>query len=347
MIRINMKFLLMGLIVLFVYNVQVSLVSSSGAQNIVSIKQDEPTVQKVRILIDQIRVISTKSDDLEAIGWGVMTQMEKIGKIGNPALPPIIETLNDAKESWKVRFFMAVILGEVIPDKMTVPSLVRVVSNRKEPTPLRTECIQAMSYIGDISVVTTLISTLRESNINIKITAMNTLGNLKDSRSVPYLITQLDDPDWNIQMVASRSLGRIGDSRAISPLIKKIKGNKLPKDNSRIMQTVTIDALSNFNTPEVEQYFISILEENETEDNVRMATIDGLGRMKSEKSIDLLSKLLLSKKEIFRKHAAAALAEIGNKKALKSIQQSIESTDSEYVKNSLEHSAKKLSESGK
>ena len=68
-----------------------------------------------------------------------------------------------------------------------------------------------------------LIKQLNDRNLNTRRCAVQTLGEIGDSRAVEALIVSLDYNDKDVRKSAVEALGKIGDSRAVDPLIACLK----------------------------------------------------------------------------------------------------------------------------
>jgi len=83
--------------------------------------------------------------------------------------------------------------------------------------------IQEQKAKGDIRG---LINVLSHKNESVRQSAVEALGELRESQAVEPLISVLrNDKDENVRMVAAKSLGQIGDARAIEPLIDMLFGS--------------------------------------------------------------------------------------------------------------------------
>ncbi|MCC7202974.1 MAG: HEAT repeat domain-containing protein [Nitrospirae bacterium] len=83
-----------------------------------------------------------------------------------------------------------------------------------------------------------LIEMMRDSNDNVRSSAIEGLGRITDQSIVDYLIDLLKQEDW-VTLFAVESLGRLGDIKAVNPLVSLIKSTK-----NADVQYMAIDALS-------------------------------------------------------------------------------------------------------
>ena len=67
------------------------------------------------------------------------------------------------------------------------------------------------------------VSVLGSGQLQERVVAAETLGDMGDPRAVEPLIRALDDPATEVRWVAAKSLGRLGDPRAVPALIRALR----------------------------------------------------------------------------------------------------------------------------
>ncbi len=111
-------------------------------------------------------------------------------------------------------------LGEFIgiaKDKENIQKLISITTSKKDPG-IRLSAIQALDYsvgteglnvIWDKSIVTTLISLLKDPESTIRAKAVNSLGNLRVEEARKDLEKLLKDPDKEVREAAKETLERL------------------------------------------------------------------------------------------------------------------------------------------
>ncbi|MFZ8842411.1 HEAT repeat domain-containing protein, partial [Thermoflexus sp.] len=99
-----------------------------------------------------------------------------LGKIGVPALPALLEALQDKDEEWEVRYAAALALGQ----------------------------------IGDPQATPALIQALRDENLVVRWAAAEALRKIGDPQALPALLEALKDEDEGVRRAAAEALGQIG-----------------------------------------------------------------------------------------------------------------------------------------
>ncbi|ODS34714.1 MAG: heat repeat-containing PBS lyase [Candidatus Scalindua rubra] len=187
-----------------------------------------------------------------------------LGKIGKPAIKPLIRVLGDSV----VVVAAAEALGKI--GKPAVEPLIRALGDKDSD--VRSGAAEALRMIGDPRAVEPLIKAPGDENMYVRREVLEALRMIGDPRAVEPLIKALGDKDWDVRDKAAKALGNIGDSKAVEPLIKALRD---------------------------EEYY------------VREWTAYALGKIGKPDAVGPLIKALADDFECVRKEAAWALGEIG------------------------------------
>jgi HEAT repeat protein len=211
------------------------------------------------------------------------TLIEILGKIGEPAVVPLIDSLkSDNKDVVKLS---SRILGD-IKDKRAVIPLIELLD--KEDFNTRSYACESLGKIGDTTAFTRVSVCLKDSVEVVRKSAAVALGKMKDSRAIPHLIEGLSDPHFSVRMTSAEALVEIGEP-SLEPLIELL---------SLSTNVTTI--------------YLAIESLGKLKDKLSQA-----------KSIRRATKPLLKKLEdgdwAMRAFAVEALGEIGDKKGIKAI----------------------------
>lgn len=202
------------------------------------------------------------------------------------SIPQLIQMLSDrdpADKYQKVRRFAAYALGHLgKPSKAAVPELVKIAANRKDDVSVRSEAVQALGRIGNVSpeVVNTLIDLLNdptrynEAYPTIGSTATRALERLGAGAKAaqPVLIERLNRSDLKHRVAAARALGTVGlDSvEAESALLD------LLDDEKADVQKAALRSLEGVNTTYT-LYFRNSVHSRETDER-QQALLDEIRR---------------------------------------------------------------------
>lgn len=181
-----------------------------------------------------ITVLTDSSESNRQAAVRALTQ------IGTPAVESLIAALTDI--SGDVRHAAAQILAQ-IRDKQAVEPLIAALTDKEER--VRWAVAEALDNLGwqpdrsetgaaywiakqewnrcvevGVPAIKLLITTLTDTNENVRKKAALTLGSIGDKQAVEALIAALKDMDESVGSAAAKALGQIGDARAKEPLTK-------------------------------------------------------------------------------------------------------------------------------
>ncbi len=144
---------------------------------------------------------------------------------------------------------------------------------------------------------------LTSSDVDVRIRAVDVLGELKDPRAVDPLINLLHDENAAIRKNAVESLEKLGDTRALEPLICTLQ------DDDVSVRWYTCRALGSFGDARPVESLIQLL--NDPDHFVRESAADALGEIGDPKAAKPLIPILNDPNEGTRWSAASALTKMG------------------------------------
>ena len=306
---------------------------------IAQVRMDAATI--IGKLEDQTGIdilIELLADDNSYVKTGATNALIKIGE---PALPKLIDVLNTKAEN--ISLPPTSFIGDKILDKyikelakrtalqVSAASILGSINATSAINPLlqsmkyevgagatedekanaasvRAGASAALAALGP-AAVEPLIRILESSeDENAKVTAISILGSIGDKRAVMPLIEALKGKNKNIRAVAAEALGNLKDRRATPILIETLKDTDVvTKDNAALALGKMVDARAT-------QALIEVLSDKSEREKVRDSSIGSLGAIKDKAALELLTKILIDEyeKEGTRKSAASALRTMEN-----------------------------------
>ena len=190
-------------------------------------------------------LIVALTDNVKSVREAAATAIKNIG---SPAIDPLIVALKDDK--WSIRKAAIEALSNLEDPRAVIP-LIMMLNNKSDNKAAH----DALIRIGT-SAVEPLIVTLNKNDDNLRLEALNLLGQIGDSRAVEPLIAALKDGYAQVRSRAVQGLGQIKDVRAIEPLIDYAF-------NANLKEVHEIGyALCNINNPDAIQILFSALTNN-------------------------------------------------------------------------------------
>lgn len=136
-------------------------------------------------------------------------------KIGDPAVEPLIRTLEDKQ----VRQAVVDVLVEI--GDPAVGALISALGYKNWE--VREGVINVLGKVGKERAVKPLINALGDMSVLVRWAAALALGKIGDGGAVEPLINAFEDTDALVRESVARALGEIGDARAIVSLMKALE----------------------------------------------------------------------------------------------------------------------------
>ncbi|MFH0924172.1 MAG: HEAT repeat domain-containing protein [bacterium] len=165
---------------------------------------------------------------------------------------------------------------------------------RLESLDAKTQVAIVLGEINDLKIVDYLVTSLKDRDKNVRLTAVVILGELQDGRRIGPLIDILKDDDVEVRRAAVEVLETIKDPRTIEPLI-----NRLGDKDARIRQEVA-SALGQLRDARAVKPLILLLKDEDFE--VRCAAESALRNIGDIQQIDILISSLNDSSPIFKRH---------------------------------------------
>ncbi|HEX7937881.1 MAG TPA: M56 family metallopeptidase [Gemmatimonadaceae bacterium] len=132
------------------------------------------------------------------------------------------------------------------------------------------------------ATVAALASTLGDASVNVRLAAVQSLGNLQDPAAIAALAKALkEDTDARVREAAAWALGEIDDNRAVPHLLEALKTEKSVKVRAKI-----VHALKEIKDPSATAGVIAVLKDPDVE--VRRAAVGALSEFEDPNSLGAL-----------------------------------------------------------
>ena len=238
---------------------------------------------------------------------------EALGRIGEPAVEPLIQALRDKISGVCLAVAAWVLEQTDIPEAVEplIPVLEFENSNRRQAA------AKTLGRIGGPQIVEPLIQALGDKDKNVRRAAAEALGQIGDPAVEP-LLQALRNENWQVRQAASQALGQVGNPKAVEPLIRALG------DRDKDVRQAAAEALGQTGDQAVDPLLKALREE---EKNVRQAVVEALGRTGAPQAVETLVQVLEDCDEDVRQAAARALGQIGDWQAVEPLVQALEDRD--------------------
>ena len=160
----------------------------------------------------------------------------------------------------------------------------------------------------DPRTVNALMEALKDSDKEVRETAMSALVQMRDPRIFEPLVLALKDSSADVREQAAFGLGQLRDARAVEPLSAAIK------DSNASVREQVVFALGQLRAVSAIEALTTAL--HDSSDDVREQAAFALGQIRDRRAVDSLISALKDAKPDVREQAAFALGQIGDPRAV-------------------------------
>lgn len=217
------------------------------------------------------------------------------------AIPVLAKALKDSSSA--VRREAAEALSRLDEAPEAVEPLVSALQDTD--VHVRLAAVQGLAARKDKRALAALAGLVKDSSAEVRAAAVCALGELQDASSIPALTTALKDENEEVREQAVRALGNLGSPKAIPALVEATK------DRSADVRSGAASALAELhdaaNSPQVVSALKALLDDSSSE--VREQAINALSEIRDAGALQALIAAMQSKDPVVRKAAAAALGQ--------------------------------------
>jgi HEAT repeat protein/beta-lactamase regulating signal transducer with metallopeptidase domain len=163
----------------------------------------------------------------------------------------------------------------------------------------------------DPRAVNALMEALKDTDKEVRETAMNALVQMRDPRMFDPLVTALKDSSADIREHAAFGLGQLRDARAADPLSAALKDENAGVREQAVFALGQLRALS-----AIDAIALAV---KDTNPGVREQAVFALGQIRDRRAVDALVSALKDSNPGVREQAAFSLGQIRDAKAIEAL----------------------------
>lgn len=173
----------------------------------------------------------------------------------------------------------------------------------------------AAGALGDLKAKTAWealckVSEDKQENVALRQTAILTLPRISAEEALPLLLARLGENDVDLRSSVVQAIGSVGGKTAMQTLIALLRG-----DPAREIRQIALNSLVQQKEPGVAEQLLQLARQNISLDS-RIFALQGLAQLRVPAVMDGIAALLTDNEEDVRIHAALALAQCGDSRAI-------------------------------
>ncbi|MPY88989.1 MAG: hypothetical protein GEU99_13805 [Luteitalea sp.] len=176
-------------------------------------------------------------------------------------------------------------------------------------------------------VIAALSEAVKDSDAEVRQTAVGALARLRDPGAFDALVTALGDKDPEVRQQAASGLGQLRDARSVEPL------SMLVGDADAEVREQAVSALGQLRDPSTIPGLTAALKDASAE--VREQAASALGQIGDARAVPPLAVALADKDKEVREQAASALGQIRDPKAVDALVQAVKDPSTEVRQQAL------------
>ena len=194
-------------------------------------------------------------------------------------------------------------------DPRTVAALTAALKDTDKD--VRETALHALVQLRDPSVFDPLVQALSDSDPEVREQAAHGLGQLRDRRAVEPLMAAVKDQNADVRQQAVFALGQIRDRSAVPALTIAVK------DSNADVREQAVFALGQLRDPSSVEALMSVLHDSNAD--VRQQAVFALGQLRDHRAVEPLISALKDSDADVREQAAFALGQIRDRAAVEAL----------------------------
>ena len=240
-----------------------------------------------------------------------------LGKIGGEDL--FAELLSEfEKRAWYVKEAGLRAFFRTREDRL-IDYLLELAQEDREKD-VRKTAIFLLGKLGQERIKEALVKMLKDKNKEVKLMIGLVLCKLGEDRGAGYLLDTLMGRDWKAQMIAAYGLSLIAKHETTQRI-----GELMKTTDSKVREAAAI-TIGKTRDEKSAPMLVSAWG-GEIDMNVKKRIVEGLGRIRSPKSLSLLELAISERNPEIREKAAVVIGIIGQKEGLVPLMKALEDTD--------------------
>ena len=234
--------------------------------------------------------------------------VDALAEIGEPAVEPLIHTLNDESiKTWSIQARAVRVLAK-IGTRQAIGAMISSLGDEELSEYVRGFAAVALGETGSLDVVEPLTSALGDEKQFVRWKCAQALGMLGHEECLKGLALATRDRDQYVRAAAVQALGQIKSEESVEDLVRTLA------DEHWLVRLNAREALLAIGSPATDDLIEAL---GETNPRLRWQAAWVLGRIKSETALAPLVRALEDSDWMVRDEAAVALVRIDSERSVR------------------------------
>ncbi|MBI5179274.1 MAG: HEAT repeat domain-containing protein [Nitrospinae bacterium] len=249
-----------------------------------------------------IPYLSEEDKDLKSVSMGLIADVG--GAKASAFLLPLLKS-----PDWWVRKKAVEAICR-IKDPASIDALVDLLSLEKDPK-IKITVIQTLGQVGNVRAARVILPSITDNDMIVRQAVVEALENIADETIVPEIINFMRDAEVNVRRAGVEILSKLKNVKGSETLIRCIQ------DADWWVREIATDALAVMNVPGVAARVIELFAT--PDENVRRAAIEYFVRVPDKAAFEPLLGMLNDKDWWVREKAVVALGKMKDERAIEHI----------------------------
>lgn len=244
------------------------------------------------LLVDDILSILGSGD--ESLDFAVIKALGMMGASG--AESPLVEFLEKGCSSRRIEYALLATLGRISASSASLIIRSRYLGS---PDPdIRRLAVETLGQLGDTKSIQAVESALKDGHWSVRVAVLHVLGRLGGVREIPLILDSIHDPDNMVRKHAILALGESRSVSAIPALVQQLADMEMSRHAFTSLLKFGRQVLPWLHRHMFKSYTLDI----------RVRLVDLIGKIGDRKSVEPLMELLDDPSPVIRLAAIDSLA---------------------------------------
>ncbi|HEX67790.1 MAG TPA: HEAT repeat domain-containing protein, partial [bacterium] len=179
-------------------------------------------------ILSKMESIIQTTQNFESAGWAILPYLDKLVKIGKPAVPKVLKVIKDKSRDPKFRVLLIREVLRNIKDERCLDPLIEIAGDENENLAVRENALKVLGIFKSPKALPLLKDLLHSENPSLREASLYALSGYYDNEEAARAVMEFlqNSNDSLERSMACKALGSIAHPVAIPALIESLKHGK-------------------------------------------------------------------------------------------------------------------------